>query len=190
MLGDDRQRTYPAYEGNPLYFGALRHRWRRPCTSSGSRSIATRCWKARCGGGYERLSGRCARNSASRSYPAFCRENMSICSWKSRRILRSATSCGASELRARSWMCQQRSRAIRSLVKAGGAERHAPQGAKLVEVERPHAVDLGLDSLAIERWATADAGKDSRPTEGLVTESQVRPSCKTSGLLRRGGRAT
>ena len=65
-------------------------------TSSGSRSIATRCWKARCGSGYERLSGRCAENWASRSYPAFCRENMSICSWKSRRILLSATSCGAS----------------------------------------------------------------------------------------------
>ena len=65
-------------------------------TSSGSRSIATRCWKARCGSGYERLSGRCAENWASRSYPAFCRENMSICSWKSRRILPSATSCGAS----------------------------------------------------------------------------------------------
>ena len=32
----------------------------------------------------------------------------------------------------------------------GGAERHAPQGAKLVEAERPHAVDLGLDRLAIE----------------------------------------
>ena len=61
-----------------------------------SRSIATRCWKARCGSGYERLSGRCAENWASRSYPAFCRENMSICSWKSRRILLSATSCGAS----------------------------------------------------------------------------------------------
>src|SRR3984893_7700248 len=28
-----------------------------------------------------------AENWASRSYPAFCRENMSICSWKSRRIL-------------------------------------------------------------------------------------------------------
>jgi putative transposase len=27
---------------------------------------------------------------------AFCRENMSICSWKSRHILPSATSCGAS----------------------------------------------------------------------------------------------
>ena len=65
-------------------------------TSSGSRSIATRCWKARCGSGYERLSGRCAKNWTSRSYPAFCRENMSICSWKSRRILPSATSCGAS----------------------------------------------------------------------------------------------
>ena len=65
-------------------------------TSSGSRSIATRCWKERCGSGYGRLSGRCARNSASRSSPAFCRENTSICSWKSRRILRSATSCGAS----------------------------------------------------------------------------------------------
>src|ERR1700730_4421596 len=65
-------------------------------TSSGSRSIATRCWKARCGSGYERLSGRFAKNWASRSSPAFCRENMSICSWKSRRILRSATSCGAS----------------------------------------------------------------------------------------------
>ena len=62
----------------------------------GSRSIATRCWKARCGSGYEGLSGRCAKSWASRSYPAFCRENMSICSWKSRRILRSATSCGAS----------------------------------------------------------------------------------------------
>src|ERR1700694_1931617 len=37
-----------------------------------------------------------AENWASRSYPAFCRENMSICSWKSRRILPSATSCGAS----------------------------------------------------------------------------------------------
>ena len=46
--------------------------------------------------GYGRLSGRCARNSASRSSLAFCRENTSICSWKSRRILRSATSCGAS----------------------------------------------------------------------------------------------
>ena len=46
--------------------------------------------------GYERLSGRSAKNSASRSSPAFCRENMSICSWKSRRILRSATSCGGS----------------------------------------------------------------------------------------------
>ena len=45
-----------------------------------SRSIATRCWKARCGSGYERLSGRCAENWASRSYPAFCRENMSISS--------------------------------------------------------------------------------------------------------------
>jgi hypothetical protein len=32
-----------------------------------------------------------------------------------------------------------------------GAERHAPQGAKLVEAERPHAVDLGLDRLAIEQ---------------------------------------
>jgi hypothetical protein len=64
--------------------------------SSGSRSISTRCWKARCGSGYERLSGRCAKNWASRSYPAFCRENMSICSWKFRRILPSATSCGAS----------------------------------------------------------------------------------------------
>jgi hypothetical protein len=61
-----------------------------------SRSIATRCWKARCGSGYERLSGRCAKNWASRSYPTFCRENMSICSWKFRRILPSATSCGAS----------------------------------------------------------------------------------------------
>ena len=65
-------------------------------TSSGSRSIATSCWKARCGSGYERLSGSCAKNLASRSSPGFCRENMSICSWKSRRILRSATSCGAS----------------------------------------------------------------------------------------------
>ena len=34
----------------------------------------------------------------------------------------------------------------------GGAERHAPQGAKFVEAERP-ADDLGLDCLAIERWA-------------------------------------
>jgi hypothetical protein len=33
--------------------------------------------------------------SLARSSPAFCRENMSICSWN-RRILRSATSCGAS----------------------------------------------------------------------------------------------
>jgi hypothetical protein len=41
-------------------------------------------------------SGRCAKNWACRSYPAFCRENMSTCSWKSRRILPSATSCGAS----------------------------------------------------------------------------------------------
>ena len=65
-------------------------------TSSGSRSIATRCWKARCGSGYERLSGRCAENWASRSYPAFCRENVSICSWKFRRISPSATSYGAS----------------------------------------------------------------------------------------------
>ena len=53
-------------------------------TSSGSRSIATRCWKGHCRSGYERLSGRFAKNWASRSYPAFCRENMSICSWKSR----------------------------------------------------------------------------------------------------------
>src|SRR4030088_3259651 len=44
----------------------------------------------------KRLPGSCAKNLASRSSPAFCRENMSICSWKSRRILRSATSCGAS----------------------------------------------------------------------------------------------
>ena len=56
-----------------------------------SRSTATKCWKARCGSGYKRLSGRCAENWASRSYPAFCRENMSICSWKSRRILQSGT---------------------------------------------------------------------------------------------------
>ena len=28
-------------------------------------------------------------------------------------------------------------------------ERHPPQGAKLVEVERPNAVDLGLDCFAI-----------------------------------------
>src|ERR1035438_567868 len=48
------------------------------------------------GSGYERLSGRCAKNWVSRSYPAFCRENMSICSWKSPHILRSATSCDAS----------------------------------------------------------------------------------------------
>jgi putative transposase len=39
---------------------------------------------------------RCAKNWVSRSYPAFCRENMSICSWKSPHILRSATSCDAS----------------------------------------------------------------------------------------------
>src|ERR1700730_10764567 len=44
-------------------------------------------------------------------HPAFCRENMSICSRKSRRILRSATSCGASRdahrIRCRwsSWTC-------------------------------------------------------------------------------------
>src|SRR5208283_1772124 len=38
----------------------------------------------------------CAKNRTSRSYPAFCREDMSICSWKSHRILPSATSCGAS----------------------------------------------------------------------------------------------
>ena len=31
----------------------------------------------------------------------------------------------------------------------GRTERRAPQGAKLVEAERPHAVDLGLDRLAI-----------------------------------------
>ena len=31
-------------------------------TSSGSRSIATRCWKVRCGSGYERLSGKCAKS--------------------------------------------------------------------------------------------------------------------------------
>jgi hypothetical protein len=48
------------------------------------------------GSGYERLSGRCARNWASRLCPGFCRENMSICSWKFRRILPSATSYGAS----------------------------------------------------------------------------------------------
>ena len=51
---------------------------------------------ARCGSGYERLSGSCAKNLASRSSPGLCRENVSICSWKSRRIFRSATSCGAS----------------------------------------------------------------------------------------------
>ena len=45
-------------------------------TSSGSRSIATRCWKARCGSGYERLSGRCAKNWTSGSYPAFSREHV------------------------------------------------------------------------------------------------------------------
>jgi hypothetical protein len=38
-----------------------------------SRSIATRCRKSRCGSGYERLSGRSAKNWASRSSPAFCR---------------------------------------------------------------------------------------------------------------------
>jgi hypothetical protein len=32
----------------------------------------------------------------------------------------------------------------------GGAERRAPQGAKLAEAEGPHTVDLGLDRLAIE----------------------------------------
>ena len=61
-----------------------------------SRSIVIRCRKSRCGSGYERLSGRSAKNWASRSSPAFCRENMSICWWKSRRIIPSATSCGAS----------------------------------------------------------------------------------------------
>jgi hypothetical protein len=32
----------------------------------------------------------------------------------------------------------------------GAAERHAPQGAKRVEVNRPQAVDLGLNRVAIE----------------------------------------
>jgi len=32
-------------------------------------------------------------------------------------------------------------------------EGDPPQGAKFVEAERPHADDLGLDCLAIERWA-------------------------------------
>jgi hypothetical protein len=32
----------------------------------------------------------------------------------------------------------------------GRPECRAPQGAKVVEAERPHAVDLGLDRLAIE----------------------------------------
>jgi hypothetical protein len=38
-------------------------------------------------------------------------------------------------------------------MRRGGAERDAPQGAKRVEVERPHADDLGLDRRAIRRWA-------------------------------------
>ncbi len=38
----------------------------------------------------------CAKSCTSRSYPVPCLENMSICSWKSRRIFPSATSCGAS----------------------------------------------------------------------------------------------
>ena len=44
-----------------------------------------------------------------------------------------------------------------SLLKAGGGDNRtgrAPQGAKLVEAERPHAVDLGLDRLAIGRSAS------------------------------------
>lgn len=32
----------------------------------------------------------------------------------------------------------------------GRPKRRAPQGAKLIEAERPHAVNLSLDSLAIK----------------------------------------
>ncbi len=46
-----------------------------------------------------------------------------------------------------------RHKVLRETRRRGGAERHASQGTKLVEAERPHAVDLGLDRLAIERWA-------------------------------------
>jgi hypothetical protein len=53
----------------------------------------------------------CAKNRTSRLYPVFCRENMSKCTWKSRRILRSGTSCGVSRsgrcigCRWSSWNC-------------------------------------------------------------------------------------
>ena len=49
----------------------------------------------------------------------------------------------------------------------GGAERHAPQGAKRVEVERPHAADLDLDRLAIERWARHAGHAALRPDLAL-----------------------
>ena len=66
-------------------------------TSFGSRSIATKCWKAHCETGYERLSDKSAKNSACRSCPAYCPKSMSICSWKFRRISPSATSCDGSK---------------------------------------------------------------------------------------------
>jgi hypothetical protein len=49
----------------------------------------------------------------------------------------------------------------------GGAERDAPQGAKRVEVERPHAADLDLNHLAIERWARHAGHATLRPDLAL-----------------------
>src|ERR1035437_7861957 len=66
-------------------------------TSSGSPNTAIRFWKARCGSGYERLSGRSARNWESRSSPAFCPKSTSTCSSRYHRISRSATSFAVSK---------------------------------------------------------------------------------------------
>ena len=60
-----------------------------------SRSIATRCRKSRCGSGYERWQV-CKELGVQVVSGVLSRENMSICWWKSRRIIPSATSCGAS----------------------------------------------------------------------------------------------
>ena len=81
-------------------------------------------------------SGRSARNWASRSSPAFCRENMSICSWKSRRILRSATSCGASRDGHRIG-CRWSSRTCASATGGGAAFDHAQ---KLIQAKDPQEI--------------------------------------------------
>jgi hypothetical protein len=49
----------------------------------------------------------------------------------------------------------------------GGLERRAPQGAKFVEAERPHADDLGFDCLAISSWAKHAGHAALRPDLAL-----------------------